>query len=150
VRDFIAQYPYLYALNDFGLVTVDVSDQQFPLSLGVNYQINDARVLAKYADTIWIGAGKNLLAINISDLSNPRLINQFRLANDILDLEIHNNRLFIAQGKGGVKILGIQNPLRIEDLNTIYPPGAVYDIAISGDLIFLALGRDGWMIYEYR
>ena len=49
-----------------------------------------------------------------------------------------------------MKIYGIKNPLKIEDLNTLYPAMSVYDIALGNDLIFLALGKDGWMIYEYR
>ena len=151
IRDFIAQYPYLYALNDFGLVTVDISDLQFPISMGVNYEIADATVLAKNGDIAWIGAGKKLLAINMTDLKHPRLIFQTRLSNDILDLEIKDNRLFVALGKGGVKIYNISNPLKAEDLNTIYPPTtSVYDVALDKDLVFLALGKDGWMIYQYR
>ncbi|MBW6514508.1 MAG: hypothetical protein K0B87_07115 [Candidatus Syntrophosphaera sp.] len=150
IRDFIAQYPYLYALNDFGLVTVDISDLQFPISLGVNYEISEAKHLAKNGDILWIGAGKRLLAINIADLKRPRLINQFQLPNDIQDMEVKDDRLFLALGRGGVKILGIKNPLRVDDLNTIYPAQSVYDIALDKDLIFLALGNDGWMVYEYR
>lgn len=150
VRDFLARYPYIYALNDFGLVTVDITDQQFPLSLGTNYQIYDAKVLRKNGDVLWIGAGKNLMAISIRDINNPVVINQFRMSNDITDMEIANDRLFIAQGRGGVKILDIENPLRINDLNTINTNFTVYDVAVEGELILLALGRDGWMIYEYR
>jgi hypothetical protein len=40
--------------------------------------------------------------------------------------------------------------LKIQDLNTINPPFTVYDIALEEDYIFVALGKDGWMIYEYR
>jgi len=58
IRDFIAEYPYLWALNDFGLVTVDISDLQFPISMGVNYEITDATVMAKNGDIVWLGAGK--------------------------------------------------------------------------------------------
>lgn len=150
IQDFVAIYPTIYALNDFGLVTVDITDQQFPLSRGQNYQISDARVMAKNGDTIWLGAGKNLLGINVRDLKNPLLINQFRLSNDILDLEVMNDRLFVALGRGGVKILDIKDPLRIKDLNTINTPFTVQDVALSKDMVFLGLGRDGWVIYEYR
>jgi len=150
IHDFVAIYPTIYALNDFGLVTVDISDQQFPVSRGQNYQINDARVLVKNGDTIWLAAGKNLMGINVRDLRNPLLINQFRMSNDILDLEVMNDRLFVALGRGGVKILDITNPLRIEDLNTITTPYTVQDVALSKDMVFLGLGRDGWVIYEYR
>ena len=150
IRDFIAEYPYLWALNDFGLVTVDINDLQFPVSMGVNYEISDATEMVKNGDIIWLGAGKKLLAINAADMNHPRLIFQTRLSNDIRDLEIKDNLLFIALGQGGVKILEVTNPIRVEDLRTIIPYFEVFDVALDGDLIFLALGKDGWMIYEYR
>lgn len=150
IRDFVAIYPTIYAVNDFGLVTVDITDQQFPVNRGQNYQINEARVIAKNGDTVWLGAGKNLFGINIRDLRNPLLINQFRMSNEILDLEVQNDRLFVALGRGGVKILDVRDPLRIDDLHTITTPYSVYDVALSKDMVFLGLGRDGWVIYEYR
>lgn len=150
IRDFYAEYPYLYALNDFGLVTVNISNLQFPISMGINYEIANATVMAKNGDIIWIGAEKQLLALNVADLDHPRLVNQFRLSNDIQDMEIKDDRLFLALGRGGVKILGIKNPFRVMDLNTIYPARSVYDVALSKELVFLALGKDGWMIYEYK
>ncbi|MCB5247796.1 MAG: hypothetical protein LHW57_07225 [Candidatus Cloacimonetes bacterium] len=151
IRDFIAEYPYLWALNDFGLVTVDISDLQFPVSLGVNYEIADATVMAKNGNIVWLGAGKKLLAINAADMNNPRLIFQTRLSNDIRDLELKDNLLYLALGQGGLKILDVTNPLRVQDLRTItHPYTEVFDVALDGNLIFLALGTDGWMIYEYR
>ncbi|MCB5224215.1 MAG: hypothetical protein WCY21_02225 [Candidatus Cloacimonadaceae bacterium] len=150
IRDFIAEYPYLWALNDFGLVTVDITDLNFPLSMGVNYEITDATVMAKNGDIVWLGAGKMLLAINAADMYHPRLIFQTRLSNDIRDMELKDNLLYLALGMGGVKILDVTNPLKVEDLRTIIPYHEVFDIALDGDLIFLALGKDGWMIYEYR
>lgn len=151
VRDFIAEYPYLWALNDFGLVTVDISDLQFPVSMGVNYEISDATVMAKNGDIVWLGAGKKLLAINASDMNHPRLIFQTRLSNDIRDLELKDNLLYLALGQGGLKILDVTNPLRVNDLRTItHPYIEIFDVALDGDLIFLALGTKGWMIYQYR
>ena len=150
IRDFYAEYPYLYALNDFGLVTVDIGDQQFPVSLGTNYELNEARVIAKNGETLWIGSGKSLVAINIRNVKEPKMINQYRLASQILDIEIKDNRLYAALGSGGVKIIDVANPLRIEDLSTINVPFTVYDLALDADYIYLGLGRDGWMIYQYR
>jgi hypothetical protein len=151
IRDFIAEYPYLWALNDFGLVTVDISDLQFPISMGDNYEITDATVMAKNGDIVWLGAGKKLLAINAADMNNPRLIFQTRLSNDIRDLELKDNLLYLALGQGGLKILDVANPLRVNDLRTItHPYMEIFDVALDGDLIFLALGTKGWMIYQYR
>ncbi|PKN75211.1 MAG: hypothetical protein CVU49_05175 [Candidatus Cloacimonetes bacterium HGW-Cloacimonetes-2] len=150
IKDFHAEYPYLYALNDFGLVTVDITDLQFPTSMGTNYQIYDARVLAKNNDIIWIGAGKNLMAMSIRDLNNPTLINQYRFTHDILDIEVKDNRLFVALGPGGMRIMDVSLPTRIQEVNSILPVATVYDVALDQDYIFLGLGRDGWMIYQYH
>ncbi|HNX37007.1 MAG TPA: hypothetical protein PL124_02405 [Candidatus Cloacimonadota bacterium] len=150
IRDFQAEYPYLYALNDFGLVTVDITDLQFPQSMDTNYELVNAKVIAKNGETLWIGAGKNLVAINIRNIRQPGFLTQYRLASEILDLEIKDNRLYIALGTGGMKILDVSNPLRIEDLTTLTLPMSVYDVALDADYIMLALGKDGWMLYQYR
>jgi len=150
ILDFIAQYPYLYALNDFGLVTVDISEVQFPVSLGTNYEIVDATRLVKNGDIVWIGAQKLLIAINIRDLKRPVLVNQFRFPYDIQDIEVKDNRIYVALGVGGVRILNIRNPSRIEELNWINTPNPALDAALFDDYIMVALGREGWIIYEYR
>jgi len=150
IRDFVANYPYIFALNDFGLVAVDISDQSNPRSIATNYQLNDATCLVKNGNTLWIGAGKNLLAFNVFNPEKPSLITQYRMTNDILNLDIKDNRLFVVQGRGGVKIMDVTNPLKATDLNAIQTDYSVYDIALANDYVFLALGKDGWMIYEYR
>jgi hypothetical protein len=150
VRDFIAEYPYIYALNDFGLVTVDIRDLKFPLSIATNYQIPDARYIAKNGEYLFVASGKDLLVLSIRDIAKPIQIGQIGLFNDIQSLAIKDNRLFVALGQGGVKILDISVPNRIKDLNTFYPPFPVYDIALENDYIYIAMGKEGWMVYEYR
>lgn len=150
IRRFVTEYPYLYALNDFGLVTVDISNLSMPLSIGLNYEIIDARIIAKNANTLWIGAGKNLLAINVTHLDRPVLMNQYRFAYDILDIEIKDGRLFAALGYGGVRIIDISNPTRMEELNWINIQTGALKLALYRDYIFISSGNAGWYIYEYR
>lgn len=150
ILDFLASYPYIFALNDFGLVAIDISDQNNPRSLGTNYQIVDGTCLAKNGNTIWVGAKKNLLAFSVVDPNKPVLINQIRMTNEIQKLRVKDNRLFIALGRGGVKIMDIANPLKAEDINTINLTVPVYDLTLANDYIFLALGKEGWAIFEYR
>lgn len=150
IKDFVATYPYLYALNDFGFVTVDISNQNFPLSIATNYQIPDATKLVKYGEYIYIAADKEVLVLSVRDPENPILVTQMPFFNVIQALAVKDNRLFVALGKGGVKILDISVPNRISDINTFYPPAAAIDIALGNDYIYVAMGKDGWMIYEYR
>jgi len=72
------------------------------------------------------------------------------MTNEILNLAMKDNRLFIALGRGGVKIMDVTNPLKTEELNNIFLTVPVYDIDLANDYIFLGLGKEGWMIYEYR
>lgn len=150
VRDFVAEYPYIYALNDFGLVTVDISDQSFPISIATNYQLPDARFLVKSREFLYVASGKDLLVFSVSNINNPVQISQARMFNDIQALAVKDNRLFVALGQGGVKIFDISIPNRPRDMNTFYPPHPVYDLALENDYIYIAMGKEGWMIYEYR
>lgn len=150
VRDFVAEYPYIYALNDFGLVTVDISNQEMPLSIATNYKLSSARWLAKNSDYLYIASDKDLLVLSVRDIEKPVQISQMSFFHEIQALSIKDNRLFLALGHGGVKILDISIPNRIVDMNTFSPPYPVYDLALENDYIYVAMGKDGWMIYEYR
>jgi hypothetical protein len=90
------------------------------------------------------------MAFNVYDPKKPVLISQIRMTNEILNLAMKDNRLFIALGRGGVKIMDVTNPLKTEELNNIFLTVPVYDIDLANDYIFLGLGKEGWMIYEYR
>ncbi|MCB5253054.1 MAG: hypothetical protein RBR69_03295 [Candidatus Cloacimonadaceae bacterium] len=150
IKDFVAQYPYIYALNDFGFVTVDISNQNFPLSIATNYQIPNATKLVKYGEYVYVAAGKEILVLSVRDPDSPVLVTQMPFFNVIQALAVKDNRLFVALGQGGVKILDISVPNRISDINTFYPPAAAIGIALGNDYIYIAMGKDGWMIYEYR
>ncbi len=150
IRDFVVEYPYIYALNDFGFITVDISDQSFPLSISTNYQIPDATQLEKHGEYVYIGADKELLVLSVRDLKKPKLITRVAFFNQIQALAIKDERLFTALGKGGVKIVDISVPNKAREIHTFYPPAMALDIAVESDYIFVAMGKDGWMIYEYR
>lgn len=150
ILDFSAEYPYLYALNDFGVVIVDVSEQDFPLSSATNYMISNARRLVKDREYLFVAAGKELMVLSVRDVKNPVLIAQMRLPNEIQDMAIKDQRLYLALGQGGVRIIDVSVPTRMQDLKNFYPPFAVYSLALENDYIYLGMGREGWMIYEYR
>jgi hypothetical protein len=150
IKDFVAEYPYIYALNDFGFVTIDISNQNFPLSIATNYQLPDATHLVKYGEHVYIAAGKELLTISIRDVNEPKLVSRMSFFNLIQALAVKDNRLFVALGKGGVKILDISVPNRILDINTFYPQATALDLALENDYIYVAMGKEGWVIYEYR
>ncbi|HQQ67495.1 MAG TPA: hypothetical protein PLX77_01580 [Candidatus Cloacimonadota bacterium] len=150
IRDFTAEYPYLYALNDFGVVTVDVTLQDFPIGIATNYQISNATRLVKDKDYLYVAAGKELQVISVRDINRPIQVAQIRLANAVQGMAVKDQRLFLALGQGGVKIFDISTSSRPEDINTFFPPFAAHDIAVENDYIYVAMGREGWMIYEYR
>lgn len=150
IKDFVSQYPYLYALNDFGVVTIDVSQHSFPQSIGRNYELSNATIIRKNHNILWIAAGKNLYGVSVHDLNNPTLISQYRFTYDVMDLEIKDNRLFAALGSGGVRILEISNPARPTDLNWINLPTAALDLALEKEFIYISSGASGWYVYSYR
>jgi hypothetical protein len=60
------------------------------------------------------------------------------MPNEIVDLEVMDDRLFVALGRGGVKILNIKKPAPDRRPQHHQHPFTVHDVAISKDMIFLA------------
>lgn len=150
IKDFCAEYPYIYALNDFGFVIVDISHQSFPKSISSFYQIGEVGLLAKDRDYVFIAGGKELYAFSIRDKDNPKLLAQMRMGYDIKAIEVKDSRLYLALGRGGIKVFDVSVPQKMEEINSYQSPFPALDIALEGELIFIAMGKEGWMVCEYR
>ncbi|HOD17198.1 MAG TPA: hypothetical protein PKJ14_00940 [Candidatus Cloacimonadota bacterium] len=150
ILDMEARYPQVHVLNDFGYVNIDVTDVTQPRTLGYNYEIVGGTVLSVNRNIVWVGAGSNLLAIEITYPEKPVIINRYRFSSDIIDLEARGNELFVALKTSGLRIMDITNPKKINEKNNYYIRTGVSSVALDGDYIYLGAGTQGWFVLEYR
>ncbi len=152
-------FPYqnnLFIGTQTGMLIYDSSNPLNPEQLSVYSHITSCDpvvVQGNYAYvTLRSGTncrfGENLLeVIDISDLENPELATSYPMSNPH-GLGVDDDRLFVTEGNGGIKIFDISetpNLLQIEEINEFNG----FDV-IPNNGILLVIGNDGLYQYEYR
>lgn len=145
----------LFIGSTTGMFIYDVSDAAHPKQLG---QFSHARgcdpVVAndKYAyvtlrtGTRCVGNLNQLDVLDISDLTNPKLIKSYPM-QEPAGLGLDENTLFLCDGPAGLKVYDVENPEEIKlldwksDLKT-------FDVIPLGTSL-LMVGEDGLFQYDY-
>lgn len=96
----------------------------------------------------WCGVSPNRLeVVNVSDLRRPRLIKMYDMENPH-GLGIANGKLFVCEGKFGLKSLDATNANDIKLQQHIKDIHAFDVIPLNGNLL-LMVGEDGFYQYDY-
>lgn len=149
IRDLVVRYPRIHALNDVGYVNIDVSNTAVPVTAGKNYEVVDGQILCVYNNYAWIGAGNNLVVMDIQNPSKPVIVNQYRFNDHINALVLKDNELYVGLEGSGLKIMDIKNPLQISNTYSYFLEEGVFGIALNAEYIYLAAGKLGWIILRY-
>jgi len=144
------KWPLLYAGNDHGVATINLSNINHPMPFGQNYSIFSCDKVAVYDDLLFAVSNRTL---NIMDISVPGKIKEGEVLYfpyTIRNIKIHGDELFVTLGEGGLEIYRI-NPDRTVSNSTSYNDGYyLYDVAFYQDYIFM-LSRDKKLrIFQYR
>jgi len=137
----------------------DITDGSQPVELYEFEHATSCDPVLPYADVAYItlrtadfsecpGNINALLAIDITDLSNPIQINEKQLASPY-GMSVINNRLFVGNGENGLRIFDVANPQNPTLVSTNYDIIA-YDIIAdpsNSDYIFVA-GNNGMNQYK--
>lgn len=92
--------------------------------------------LAIDGSTAFIGHGKRVLALDVSNPSSPRLVGQSPvLPHFVSDIEIVGSFLYVADELGGLRILARSN---LQEAGFYPTPSMVFDVAIQSPYAYLA------------
>lgn len=105
--DVSGDYVYL-AHSGLGLHVVDVSDPTQPVQAGVFHtgeyaDYGDVEVVGEFA---YMGEGKKVRLIDVSDPLLPMQVDSYTTADYVEDLAVTNQYVYVANGGGGLMILG--------------------------------------------
>ena len=93
------------------------------------------------------GGNTNMLMVyDVSDISNPILLNEVALSNPH-GLGIHNNILYVCDGKNGLRILDVTDKKNIKFINTLTTAHEYQDVIIDDNYLFCML-PNGFVIYD--
>lgn len=101
-------------------------------------------------DTLYLGQSgrKGLIAVNVKDAENPRLLGEYLVGRSVLDIQCFGSFLFVACGIDGIAVLGSRDDGTLEQINNIKTPVDALRLSFSGNRMVVASGRDGALFYQ--
>jgi len=135
-------YAYVADL-DYGLRVVDHSVPAQPVLVGGHPVLGRAVTLAISTPTVFLGAGPNLHAIDVSDSTRPqpRSIYETRPESDlsgIQDLVLVNRRIYLVISDGTLEIIDVEDVAHPKRLGAYSETGeAYYGVAVSDNRAYV-------------
>ncbi len=111
VRDLVVQDSYAYLATDEGLSVVSIGNPSSPSLVGSVTFEGTASSVAVGNGHAYVAVGHTLHIVNVKGGSEPKEVNTLILAGDnVRDMVIDSQFLYIAKGSNGVQVWYIGNP----------------------------------------
>ena len=149
---------HLFVGSESGMFIFDASNPAIPVQLSVFEHAracDPVYVSGEYAyvtlrdGNICQGFINQLDLVDISDLSNPQLIESFPMTNPH-GLSIRNTDLYLCDGRDGLRVFDISVPEELDDHEKSHITGFhTYDaIALPWNNLLMVIGEDGFIQYN--
>jgi hypothetical protein len=140
------------AAGSAGLKVVDIADRSDPVLVAELDTPGNANDIKMAGDNVLIADGnRGLRVIDVSDLSNLREIGAYDPpGGSAWDLVVHDTRIFLANGGGGLEIIDIarpEAPFKIAQINTANTAKGVA-VSADGSLAVVAIGAGGIQTFD--
>ena len=127
----------------YGVKVLDISNVTFPQIISSLYIGNPGRIVAINSNialcTIFPSNVVHLLEVDISDTSNPTSHIVKILPGISYNVAFRNQYAFLASGLGGIRILDISTPDRINEVSSYCARDTeMYDVKVKDSLLFIA------------
>jgi len=101
----------------------------------------------KYA---YIGAGQNLLVVDIENPRHIKTVGSLLLLGQISDIKIEKNIAYVCNGRGGLRIIDVSNPQAPKELAAYGHMAAPKKVAVGHDCAYIAAGINGLEIIDVK
>ncbi len=129
-----------------------ISQRGAELSLEIVGQLGgEPRAVAVKGNYAYIALGARLSVLDVSSKSNPRLLPQSVLFDDLVEavtVAPTAAQVYVATGDSGLHILDIADPLRPVECGALDTPGSAADVAIDGTRAYVADSDEGLRIVD--
>ncbi len=133
-----------------GFFVIDITDKKGIKVLRRYKTKSPVTSIYKIDDIIYLGEKNGTL--EIISLENPKkieVIGTMKFTSPIVRIKKDGNYLFLALGEGGVKALKITSVYTVPTLaSSIDTKGYAWNIVIDGDILWIADGENGIVVYD--
>jgi hypothetical protein len=148
--DVYTQWPYIYALNRYGLVIIDINDVYFPKQIADNYNILKPGCLSVSGSKCVVGTDKEIIFLSVSNSGQPKIVSRQRVAYPVEAVQIVNEEVYVVLGRGGLKIYDLSNLKNPREIDSYDTPGQALDVFVDTNYIYVADGDKGVVILKYE
>jgi hypothetical protein len=151
LNDLVVDGDYVYCAFYNGLMVLDVSDStniknicRLPLDGG-------CVAITKLDSLLLIAASKNVLyVVNVANLYNPRIVENYPLAYSPKDMQVHENYAYISYDSTGVGIIDISDIAKPKEAWYMNTAGYINGIYFKDSLLVLCDWKTGLIIYNNK
>lgn len=147
--DVSGNYAYLAASGN-GVIVMDITNPANPTYVANTPSAGFTQAVDVSGTTLYVSNASG--PIDVYDISNPHAIppvlDSFDTPGYINGLRADGSTLFASDGGGGVQLINISDPSALTLQQTIATPGFAYYSVPSGDLLYVAGGLGGLLIYQ--
>ncbi len=86
--------------------------------------------------------------INISTLSQPKIIGSVKTPGDAYEIAVAGNTVFVADGLSGLQVLDISTPSQPKTIGSVVTPSLANGVAVAGNTAFVACWSDGLQVID--
>ncbi|MDH3571113.1 MAG: hypothetical protein OER89_13170, partial [Gemmatimonadota bacterium] len=146
---------YLFIGSTTGMFIYDNTDPENPTKLSAFAHVTSCDPVVAHGDYAYVtlragnlcGGGANQLDIlDITDLTNPLLVESYGMQGPF-GLGIDGATLFVCDGRAGLKVYDVTDPMNI-DLLAFETANETYDVILIPPLA-IVVGPDGLHQYDY-
>lgn len=134
------------AVYEFGLQILDVSEPGTPTLLGSYETPAFAHGVAVSGDVAFVADGSSLQAIDVSDPTSPTLFG-FEDTHTPMSVAVSGDTAY-SLSAGGLHVIDVSDPNSMNKLSELAISGYGNDIAVSGDLAYVADRDDGLHVID--
>ena len=131
-----------------GLLMLNLDNPANPVRIDSIQTGDTAKDIAYYGNTLYVAGGRSGLWILNRSQAGPTVIPMAGAGNiDTLracgGVVVRDTLLFVLNGRNGVKIMSVRNPVQPRMITNIKVPNAAYDVDFDGNRAIIAGGTGG-------
>lgn len=141
---------YVLSYNS-GMYVIDQSTITAPVVIGsvsIDGNLKGLEIKNNHVYIVKDNSEQNLVTVDITNPTNPQLVNNSDLPREAYDICIKDNCAYIADTAAGLMVVNIAIPTAPEEIYSYNIPGNTDDIALKGDYIYVANGYGNLRIYN--
>ena len=150
IHSIYVQGDYLFqACNNEGLNIYSIKDFYHPVLVGNLLIPSVDKIIVSDSIAYLVMSSYSIIKIvNVSDLSSPKLLSSFPVGHEATrDLFLTNHYLLLANDYG-IDVVDVSNSSNPRLMGSYKSTDKSYDVSVSGDLVFVADGKNGLTLFN--